>query len=185
MSQAILLESFPPTKRGTATALFGLGIVVAPIIGPTLGGWLTDQFSWRWTFYINLPVGILAVFLMLLVVEDPPYIRAKRPGRIDGIGFALMALFLGTLQIMLDKGQDADWFSAVWLRWFAVISVVSLIGFIVRELIDQTSARGFAHFQKPQLRRELRLVWTVRLRTLCADHAATIVSSVAAGLHRL
>jgi len=134
LSQAILLESFPPTQRGTATALFGLGIVVAPVVGPTLGGWLTDQFSWRWTFFINLPVGILAVFLMLLVVEDPPYIRASRPGRIDGIGFGLMGLFLGTLQIILDKGQDADWFSAVWLRWFAVICVACFIGFIVREL---------------------------------------------------
>ena len=134
LSQAILLESFPPNQRGTATALFGLGIVVAPVVGPTLGGWLTDQFSWRWTFYINLPVGILAVFLMLLVVEDPPYIRASRPGRIDGIGFGLMGLFLGTQQIILDKGQDADWFSAVWLRWFAVICTVSFIGFIVREL---------------------------------------------------
>ena len=134
LSQAILLESFPPTQRGTATALFGLGIVVAPVVGPTLGGWLTDQFSWRWTFFINLPVGILAVFLMLLVVEDPPYIRASRPGRIDGIGFGLMGLFLGTLQIILDKGQDADWFSAVWLRWFAVICAACFIGFIVREL---------------------------------------------------
>ncbi len=134
LAQAILLESFPPTQRGTATALFGLGIVVAPVVGPTLGGWLTDQFSWRWTFFINLPVGILAVFLMLLVLEDPPYIRASRPGRIDGIGFGLMGLFLGSLQIILDKGQDADWFSAVWLRWFAVICASSLIGFIVREL---------------------------------------------------
>jgi DHA2 family multidrug resistance protein len=134
LSQAVLLESFPPAQRGTATALFGLGIVVAPVVGPTLGGWLTDQFSWRWTFFINLPVGILAVFLMLLVVEDPPYIRASRPGRIDGLGFGLMGLFLGTLQIILDKGQDADWFSAVWLRWFAVICSVCFIGFIVREL---------------------------------------------------
>ncbi len=135
LAQAILLESFPPTQRGTATALFGLGVVVAPIVGPTLGGWLTDQFSWRWTFYVNLPVGILAVLLMILVVEDPPYIRARRPGRIDGIGFGLMGLFLGTLQIILDKGQDADWFSAVWLRWFAVICAVSFVGFIVRELL--------------------------------------------------
>jgi MFS transporter, DHA2 family, multidrug resistance protein len=134
LAQAILLESFPPTQRGTATALFGLGIVVAPVIGPTLGGWLTDQFSWRWNFFINLPVGILAVFLMLLVLEDPPYIRASRPGRIDGIGFGLMGLFLGTLQIMLDKGQDADWFSAVWLRWFVVVCTASFVGFIVREL---------------------------------------------------
>ncbi len=135
LSQAILLESFPPTQRGTATALFGLGVVVAPIIGPTLGGWLTDEISWRWTFYINLPVGVLATVLMLLLIEDPPYIRANRPRRIDGIGFGLMALFLGALQIVLDKGQDADWFSAVWLRWLAAISALSLIGFIVRELL--------------------------------------------------
>jgi DHA2 family multidrug resistance protein len=134
LSQAILLESFPPAKRGAATALFGIAIVVAPILGPTLGGWLTDNWSWRWTFYINLPVGVLAFFLMSWLVEDPPYIRAKRAGRIDGIGFALVALWLATLQIILDKGQDADWFSAVWLRWFTVISVLSLIGFIVREL---------------------------------------------------
>ena len=137
LSQAILLESFPPTQRGTATALFGLGVVVAPIIGPTLGGWLTDQYSWRWTFYINLPVGILATVLMLMMIEDPPYIRAARPRRIDAAGFAFMALFLATLQVVLDKGQDADWFAAVWLRWLAGISAVSLVTFIIREfLID-------------------------------------------------
>jgi MFS transporter, DHA2 family, multidrug resistance protein len=135
LSQAILLESFPPTQRGTATALFGLGVVVAPIIGPTLGGWLTDSYSWRWTFYINLPVGILAAALMLIMIEDPPYIRAARPRRIDASGFAFMAVFLATLQVVLDKGQDADWFAAVWLRWLAAISAVSLIAFIARELL--------------------------------------------------
>jgi len=138
LSQAILLESFPPTQRGTATALFGLGVVVAPIIGPTLGGWLTDQYSWRWTFYINLPVGIAAAALMLIMIEDPPYIRAARPRRIDISGFAFMALFLATLQVVLDKGQDADWFAAVWLRWLAATSAVAFIAFIVRELlVDQ------------------------------------------------
>lgn len=133
LSQAILLESFPPAKRGAATALFGLAIVVAPIIGPTLGGWLTDNWSWRWTFYINLPVGIIAFFLMSLVLEDPPYIRAGRAGRLDRIGFGLIALFLGTLQIILDKGQDADWWGAVWIRWFTVVCALSLIFFIARE----------------------------------------------------
>src|ERR1700722_13364145 len=134
LSQAILLESFPPAKRGAATALFGIAIVVAPILGPTLGGWLTDNWSWRWTFYINLPVGILAFFLMSLVLEDPPYIRAGKSGRLDGIGFALIALFLGTLQVILDKGEDADWFDANWIRWFFVVCILSLAAFIVREL---------------------------------------------------
>ena len=134
LSQAILLESFPPAKRGVATAVFGLAIVVAPIVGPTLGGWLTDNWSWRWTFYINLPVGILAVFLMSLVLEDPPWVHAARGVPFDGLGFGLIALALGTLQIILDKGQDEDWFGAVWLRWFAVVSLVCFVGFIVREL---------------------------------------------------
>ena len=133
LSQAILLESFPPAKRGVATAVFGLAIVVAPILGPTLGGWLTDNWSWRWTFYINLPVGILAFFLMSLVLEDPPWIHARRDYPLDRIGFGLIALFLGTLQVMLDKGQDADWFGAIWMRWFVVICALSLFCFIVRE----------------------------------------------------
>lgn len=133
LSQAILLESFPPSKRGAATAVFGVAIVVAPILGPTLGGWLTDNWSWRWTFYINLPVGILAFFMMSVLLEDPPYIRAARTRRFDGIGFGLIALMLGTLQIVLDKGQDADWFGAVWLRWFALVCGLCFIGFLVRE----------------------------------------------------
>jgi DHA2 family multidrug resistance protein len=134
LSQAILLESFPPAKRGVAMAMFGLGTVFAPTIGPTLGGWLTDTWSWRWAFYINLPVGVLAVFLISLLVRDPHYIRAARPKRIDGLGFALMTIWLATLQISLDKGQEVNWFSAVWLRWFLGISTVAMIGFIVREL---------------------------------------------------
>jgi len=134
LSQAILLESFPPAKRGAATALFGLAIVVAPIIGPTLGGWLTDNWSWRWTFYINLPVGIIAFFLMSMVLEDPPWLRAGKAGPLDRIGFGLIALFLGTLQIILDKGQDADWWGALWVRWFTLICILSLVFFIVREL---------------------------------------------------
>ncbi|HEY1788192.1 MAG TPA: DHA2 family efflux MFS transporter permease subunit [Verrucomicrobiae bacterium] len=134
LSQAILLESFPPAKRGAATAVFGLAIVVAPIIGPTLGGWLTDNWSWRWTFYINLPVGILAVFLMSLVLEDPPWVHAGRSVPLDGLGFGLIALVLGTLQIVLDKGQDADWFGATWIRWLTVVCVACFMGFIIREL---------------------------------------------------
>jgi len=133
ISQAILLESFVPAMRGTAMAVFGLGVVVAPIVGPTLGGYLTDNYTWRWVFYINLPVGILAMLMLQAFVEDPPYVARARPARIDYVGFGLLALWLGTLQILLDKGQEADWFATPWIRWFAVISALAVIAFIVRE----------------------------------------------------
>lgn len=134
LSQAILLESFPPAKRGEAMAIFGIGTVIAPTLGPALGGWLTDTYSWRWMFYINLPVGVVSLSLIALLVHDPHYIREGRPKSIDGIGFGLMALWLGTLQISLDKGQEVNWFSAVWLRWFLGISAVAMVAFVVCEL---------------------------------------------------
>jgi MFS transporter, DHA2 family, multidrug resistance protein len=134
-SQAILLESFPPQKRGIAMAIFGLGIVVAPIIGPTLGGWITDNYSWRWVFYINIPIGALAIFMLHTFVEDPPYLKQAKAGRIDIMGLGLLILWVATLQIMLDKGQEDDWFGAMWIRWFAVISAVSFIAFIIHELM--------------------------------------------------
>src|SRR6266852_6450910 len=112
IAQSVLLESFPTEKRGSAMAVFGMGIVVAPIIGPTLGGWITDNYSWRWIFYINVPVGILAVLMANTFIEDPPYIRSQRPGRIDYIGFGVMAIALGTLQLVLDKGQEEDWLAS-------------------------------------------------------------------------
>ena len=115
-------------------AAFGIGIVVAPIIGPTFGGWLTDQYSWRWAFYINIPIGVLAVFMIRAFVEDPPYVKNAKPGKIDTIGFGLMAVSLATLQIVLDKGQQDDWFSASWVSWFLVIFAVTFIVFIVKEL---------------------------------------------------
>jgi DHA2 family multidrug resistance protein len=134
IAQSVLLESFPPARRGAAMAAYGMGVVVAPILGPTLGGWITEASTWRWVFYINLPVGALAFLMVSTFVEDPPYIARRKPGRIDYIGFALMAVGLATLQILLDKGQEDDWFAASWVRWFAVITTVSLIAFIVREL---------------------------------------------------
>src|SRR3989441_4045532 len=112
LAQAVLLESFPPERRGVAMAVYGMGVVVAPIVGPTLGGWITDNYSWRWIFYINVPVGLLAVLMTQTFVEDPPYLRGGRSRRIDVAGFALMAIGLGALQILLDKGQEADWFAS-------------------------------------------------------------------------
>jgi DHA2 family multidrug resistance protein len=133
LAQAILLESFPPHQHGTAMAVYGIGIVVAPVIGPTLGGWITDSYSWRWIFYINLPVGMLALFMVNLFVEDPPYLRQTVRVAIDFLGFGLMAVWLGAMQLVLDKGQEADWFQAAWIRWLAAVSALSLVGFIVRE----------------------------------------------------
>ncbi len=133
LSQAILLETFPPEKRGAALAVFALGVVVAPVLGPTLGGYLTDTYSWRWAFYINIPIGILAILLIGRFVEDPPYIKNAKAGRIDAIGLGLLAIWLAALQIILDKGQEDDWFGATWIRWAAFILVVGLVGFLIRE----------------------------------------------------
>lgn len=134
LAQSILLESFPPHKHGTAMAVYGLGIVVAPVIGPTLGGWITDSYSWRWIFYINLPVGLLALWMANRNIEDPPYLRQAFQGAIDYIGFGFLALWLGTLQLVLDKGQEADWFQAKWICWTTAISVLALVAFVAREL---------------------------------------------------
>jgi DHA2 family multidrug resistance protein len=130
LSQAILLESFPPKKRGAAMALFGFGVVVAPVLGPTLGGWLTDSFSWRYAFYINIPVGIVAVYMISRFVKDPPYIKNAKAGPFDNLGFGLLCLWTGSLQVILDKGQEDGWFGAVWLRWAVGILAVSLVWFV-------------------------------------------------------
>jgi DHA2 family multidrug resistance protein len=134
LSQAILLESFPPEKRGLGMSAFALGVVVAPVIGPTLGGWLTETYSWRWAFYINIPVGILAILLIARFVEDPPYIKNAKAGKLDGLGLGLLAIWLGALQIILDKGQEDDWFGATWIRWATAILIVALVLFLIREL---------------------------------------------------
>jgi DHA2 family multidrug resistance protein len=134
ISQAILLESFPREKRGLAMAIFSLGVIVAPIIGPTIGGWITDNYSWRWIFYINLPFGILAVILSNMFVEDPPYLKKTAARDIDGIGFFLMAVGLALLQIILDKGQQDDWFEAPWICWASLVMVLCLTAFFFWEL---------------------------------------------------
>ena len=132
LSQSILLESFPPAQRSMSMAAYGLGIVVAPVLGPTLGGWLTDTFSWRYAFYINIPVGILAVILITRFVHDPPYIKNAKVGAFDNIGFGLLIVWTGCLQVVLDKGQEDDWFGALWVRWAVVALVAALLGWIWR-----------------------------------------------------
>ncbi len=147
LSQAILTESFPPEKRGLAMGMFGLGVVVAPVLGPTLGGWLTDQYSWRWAFYINIPVGILAVFLILRYVKDPPYITNAKPGKLDAIGFGLLAIALGTMQIILDRGQQDDWFGAIWIRWAFVAMIVCGVAFVISQVTREKTLVDLSIFK--------------------------------------
>ena len=135
IAQAILLESFAPAQRGRAMAAYSMGVIVAPIMGPTLGGWITDSYSWRWIFYINLPVGFLALLMTQTFIEDPPYLQRSVLRRIDYWGLAFMAIGLATLQVVLDKGQQDDWLAAQWIRWALTISGAAMIAFIVRELV--------------------------------------------------
>jgi DHA2 family multidrug resistance protein len=133
LSQAVLLEEFPGRERGKAMAFWGMGIVAAPVLGPTLGGWITDSYSWRWVFYINVPVGILSLFLIYLFVHDPHYIR-RGSLRADLWGLGMLALGMGSLQIMLDKGQEKDWFGSELIKVLAVMALVFLTAFVIREL---------------------------------------------------
>ncbi|MFI5175416.1 MAG: DHA2 family efflux MFS transporter permease subunit, partial [Terriglobia bacterium] len=134
--QAILFESFPVEKRGMAAAVYGMGVLFAPIIGPTLGGWITDNYSWRWIFFINIPVGALSVFLTQLVVFDPPYIKAlkNKVGKIDAVGLGMVAVGLGFLQVILDKGQREDWFESGFIVRMAICSAIALVFFVIWEL---------------------------------------------------
>ncbi len=135
MAQAIMADSFEPHKRGQAFALYGLVAVLAPSIGPTLGGWITDNFSWRWIFFINIPVGIVAFILVTRLVEDPPWIKADRSRlkNMDYMGLAFLTLAMGGLQIMLDKGEENDWFSSSFICFFGILFVVGIIGLFAWE----------------------------------------------------
>jgi MFS transporter, DHA2 family, multidrug resistance protein len=136
LSQAVMLESFPPHERGEAMALWGLGIVAAPIFGPVLGGWLTDNYSWRWVFYINIPIGIAAFMMIRRFVFDPPYIR-RASGRIDYWGLSLLVIGIGALQVALDQGQEEDWFASDWITAMLVVAVIALTALIVHELLTR------------------------------------------------
>ena len=137
ISQAILVDSFPREKQGMAMAIYGMGVVVAPTIGPTLGGWITDNFSWRWIFFLNVPVGIISVLLTTLLIVDPPHIIRKtfKDGlKIDFLGLGLLAVGLGFLQIVFDKGERDDWFGSHFILWGTVLAVVCLIALVIWEL---------------------------------------------------
>ena len=135
MAQAILADTFPPERRGLAFGLYGITAIVGPTIGPTLGGWITDNYDWRWIFYINLPVGILAFLLITRLVEDPPYLARKTRSVVsfDYVGVALLVLGVGALQVMLDKGQQDDWFDSSFILTLAIVATVSLVALVLWE----------------------------------------------------
>jgi MFS transporter, DHA2 family, multidrug resistance protein len=133
--QAILADTFAPAKRGLAFAMYGMAVVLAPAIGPTLGGWITDNYSWRWVFYVNVPVGVLSVLLTSRFVHDPPHLKRRERStlRVDYIGLSLLALGLGALQVVLDKGQRDDWFSSHFILTLTIIAFAGIVGAIFWE----------------------------------------------------
>ena len=135
-SQAILMETFPPAEQQMAMAMWGVGLMVAPIMGPTLGGWITDNWNWRWNFYINLPVGLAALLMVSTFVHDPVYLRQRRAkgGRVDYIGILCLILGLGLMEIVLDRGQRADWFNAAWVWYFTIVSAAAIVTLVIHEL---------------------------------------------------
>ncbi len=134
--QAIVLDAFPPEKRGVVFGVTGITMIVAPILGPTLGGWITDNLTWRWIFFMNIPVGLIALWLVHKYVRDPEHAKSKGVGKIDGIGLGLIALGLGCMQIVLDKGQTEDWFQSNMIIGFTLVAVLSL-GFVIFWLLKQ------------------------------------------------
>src|ERR1700756_2657249 len=151
MAQAILADTFPPQQRGLAFALYGITAIMAPTIGPTLGGWITFNYSWRWIFFINLPVGVITWFLVRRFVEDPPYLRRLKGAgvKLDYVGIALLIFGVGALQILLDKGQEDDWFGSRFITTLVIISVVSLTSLVVWEWFEKTpiiDVRMFKNF---------------------------------------
>jgi len=132
ISQSILLESFPREKHGQAMAIFGFGAMLGPIVGPLLGGWITDTMSWRWIFYINIPIGILSIIMNIIVIKDPPYMQRQKM-KIDYWGLLFLAVGLGSLQFVLDKGESEDWFGSNLIIAFGIIAVVSLVLLMINE----------------------------------------------------
>ena len=147
LSQAIMMESFPKEKRGTAMAIFGMGVILAPILGPVIGGWITDNWSWPWIFFINVPIGCLAAFLAKNLLFNPPYAQRQKNVKIDGPGFFFLIVWLLTLQVFFDKGNNADWFNAAWICWLFTISCLMGIAFFISQAIRKDTLLDLSVFK--------------------------------------
>jgi MFS transporter, DHA2 family, multidrug resistance protein len=183
LSQAVLLESFPPEQRGKAMGFWGQGIVVAPIIGPVLGGWLTDTYSWRWVFYINIPVGIASIVMTSLFIFDPPYIK-RASQRIDYWGMGMLAVGIGSLQVMLDKGQEQDWFASHWITGL-LVAAGRVSGRVYRPRIAYGASRGFAAgVQRPDVQHRRVPDDAAGIRAVRQPGAAADLAADGAGISR-
>jgi len=147
VSQAIILESFPKEKRGMAMSVFGMGVILAPIVGPVMGGWITDNWTWPWIFYINVPFGCIAALLCHKMLEDPPYAKKQKNVKIDVKGFLYLTIWLAAFQTFLDKGNNADWFNAPWICWTFGISAVACILFFHSQLTNKHSLVDLSVFK--------------------------------------
>ncbi len=147
ISQAIMLESFPKSERGKAMAVFGMGIIIAPIVGPVLGGWITDNWSWPWIYFINVPFGCLAAIMCKRMLTDPPYARRQKGVKIDGMGFLTLVIWIASLQVVLDKGNNADWFNAAWICWLFTISCISGILFFISQIVRKDTLIDLSVFK--------------------------------------
>lgn len=147
VAQAILIENFPIEKRRMSMSIFAFGVILAPIIGPILGGWITDSYSWHWIFYINVPLGALAAFLSYKTIEDPPFARKRAGAKIDYVGFAFLIIWLVTLQTTLDKGQNLDWFNSPMICALAITSVISMCLFIYSQIGHKDSLVDLSVFK--------------------------------------
>ena len=147
ISQALMMESFPKEKRGTAMAVFGMGVIIAPIVGPVLGGWITDNWSWPWIFFINVPFGCLAAILSKKMLFNPPYSQRQKGVKMDGWGFLFLTIWLLCLQVFFDKGNNADWFNATWIRWIFGVSCFSGICFFISQIVRKNTLVDLSVFK--------------------------------------
>ena len=147
LSQSILFETYPREKHGIAMSIFGFGVVLAPVIGPTLGGWITDNYSWHWIFFINVPVGLIALILSYIFLEDPDYLKKKTIEKIDYVGFSALVIWLVTMQVVLDNGQKNDWFAASWICWTSALSFTAMVTFFAWELKYKNSIIDLSVFK--------------------------------------
>ena len=150
LSQAIMMESFPKERRGTAMALFGMGVIIAPIVGPILGGWITDNWTWPWIFFINVPFGCIAAFMAKNLLFNPPYAQRQKGIKMDWLGFGLLTLWLICLQIFFDKGNNADWFNAPWICWIFTISCLAAVGFFATQIYRKNTLVDISVFKNKE-----------------------------------